>query len=110
MRLSSLRALEERLSEVRKTKQEKTFTHLQTLEELSLIRQAKREHHPVKATFSGKAFINLDDDGLYKALEDGIIDHLIEDTPLLRPFLKEAVQTFKLTPTLVIKILPPVPD
>jgi len=92
-----LRLLEEGISNVRKTKKEQTFTDLQTLEEVSIIRQAKREHHPVIAEFSGKAFINLDHDVLYQALEEGIIDRLIEDTPLLKPFLKEAQESFKLT-------------
>ncbi|MCB1082096.1 MAG: hypothetical protein KDK63_03010 [Chlamydiia bacterium] len=91
-----LRHLEQGLSSVRKTKEPKTFNNLQTIEEVSLIRQAKREHLPVTATFSGKAFINLDDDALFKALEDQVIDHLIEDTPLLAPFLKEALNNFKL--------------
>jgi hypothetical protein len=92
-----LRHLEEKLSHVRKTKSPHTFTNLQTLEEVSIIRQAKREHHPITAEFSGKAFINLDSDSLFKALEDRIIDYLIEDTPLLKPFLEEALGAFKLT-------------
>ncbi len=88
--------LEKGLSKVRKTKETATFSNLQTVEEMEVIRQAKREHHPVFAQFSGKAFINLDDDRLYRALEEGIIDALEEDTELLTPFLKEAKEDFRL--------------
>ena len=95
--LKLLQAMEEKISEIRKTKKAHTFTNLCTLEEVSIIRQAKREHLPVSAEFSGKAFINLDDDALYRALEDQIIDRLIEDTPLLKPFLVDAVEHFKLS-------------
>jgi|GEM_PF-6258369 hypothetical protein len=84
-----LQTIEEELSHTRKTKEPVTFINLIYTEEISFIRQAKREHHPVTAHFSGKAFINLDDDLLFNALHEGIIDHLIEDTPLLKPFLQE---------------------
>ena len=93
----NLQALEEGLSEVRKTKTPRTFDNLQTLEEVSLIKQAKREHHPVTATFSAKAFINLDDETLFHALETGIIDALVIDTDLIYPFLEEAVHHFSLS-------------
>lgn len=105
--MQHLRALEEGLSEVRKTKEKKVFTPLTTLEEVSLIRQAKREHHPLEAEFSGKALINLDEEILYQAIENGIIDRLIEDTPLLRPFLKEAIEEFKLSALNTIDIASP---
>ncbi|WP_316359290.1 hypothetical protein [Candidatus Neptunichlamydia sp. REUL1] len=98
-----LRLLEEGISNVRKTKAVQTFTDLQTLEEVSIIWQAKREHHPVIAEFSGKAFINLDNDVLYQALEEGIIDRLIEDTPLLTAFLKEAQEGFRIIPPISIQ-------
>ncbi|WP_228547121.1 hypothetical protein [Candidatus Neptunochlamydia vexilliferae] len=88
--------LEEGLSKVRKTKEPMTFSNLQTIEEVEVIRQAKREHHPVFARFSGKAFINLDDDRLYRALEEGVIDALEEDTELLTPFIEEAKEDFRL--------------
>lgn len=84
-----LQAIEEEISQTRKTKEPVTFVNLIYIEEVSFIRQAKREHHPVTAKFSGKAFINLDDDTLFTALHEEIIDELIEDTPLLKPFLKE---------------------
>lgn len=103
--MKHLRSLELGLSDVRKTKEKKVFSKLRTLEEVSLIRQAKREHHPVEAEFSGKALINLDEDTLYQAIEEGIIDRLIEDTPLLRPFLKEAIEEFKLSPNCNLELI-----
>lgn len=93
-----LQTLERGISHVRKTKEPTTFINLILIEEVSLIRQAKREHHPVFAKFSGKAFINFDDEYLFLALQDKIIDELIEDTPLLKPFMEEAIETFKLIP------------
>lgn len=87
--LPRLQKIEEEISKTRKTKEPVTFINLIYIEEVSFIRQAKREHHPVIAHFSGKAFINLDDDLLFAALHDGIIDSLIEDSPLLLPFLEE---------------------
>ncbi len=93
-----LQTLEKELSHVRKTKEPTTFLNLIFLEEVSLIRQAKREHHPVFAKFSGKAFINFDEEYLFLALQDKIIDELIEDTPLLIPFMEEAIETFKYIP------------
>ncbi|NRA89683.1 MAG: hypothetical protein HRU43_00850 [Simkaniaceae bacterium] len=90
-----LQALEKGLSDVRLTKGSKHFENLKTLEEVSLIKQAKREHHRVICSFSGKAFINLDDDVLFKAFDDQIIDYLVEDTPLLKGFLKQAFETFQ---------------
>lgn len=89
-----LQKIEEELSQTRKTKEPITFVNLIYIEEVSFIRQAKREHHPVHATFSGIAFINLDDDLLFDALHTGIIDELIEDTPLLKPFLQEREELF----------------
>lgn len=92
-----LQTLEKALSDVRKTKEPTTFLNLIFIEEVSLIRQAKRDHHPVVAKFSGKAFINLDEECLFAALQEKIIDELIEDTPLLKPFMEEALETFKYT-------------
>lgn len=92
--LTRLQMIEEEISETRKTKTPVTFVNLIYIEEVSFVRQAKREHHPVSAHFSGKAFINLDDDALFSALHDGIIDQLIEDTPLLKPFLQEREELF----------------
>lgn len=89
-----LQTIEEEISQTRKTKDPVTFVNLIYIEEVSFIRQAKREHHPVTAKFSGKAFINLDDDLLFDALHKGIIDELIEDTPLLNPFLQEREELF----------------
>ena len=54
-----LRLLEEGISNVLKAEVEQTFTNLQILEEISIISQAKQEHYPIIAEFSGKAFINL---------------------------------------------------
>lgn len=89
-----LQMIEEEISETRKTKTPVTFVNLIYIEEVSLIRQAKLEHHPVSAHFSGKAFINHDDDVLFLALHDVVIDQLIEDTPLLQTFLKEREEFF----------------
>ncbi len=93
--LGRLQILEREISHVRKTKIPTTFTNLIFPEEVSIIRQAKREHHPVSAEFSGKAFINLDDEDLFSALQNGTIDSLIEDTPLLKPFIQETIEIFK---------------
>lgn len=71
-----LSALEKELSDVRKTQAARTILNLETLEEVSLIRQAKREHLPVFATFSKETFAALDTEILKRALSDGIIDHL----------------------------------
>ncbi|QVL57582.1 MAG: hypothetical protein KFB93_00465 [Simkaniaceae bacterium] len=93
-----LQMLEKEISYVRKSNEPTTFLNLIFIEEVSLIRQAKREHHPIIAKFSGKAFINLDDEFLFSALQEKIIDDLIDDTPLLKPFMKEAIETFKFIP------------
>lgn len=90
-----LQMLEKEISFVRKTSKPTTFLNLISIEEVSLIRQAKREHHPIYAKFSGKAFINLDDESLFSALQEKIIDDIIDDTPLLKPFMEEAIETFK---------------
>ncbi len=90
-----LQTLEQKLSRVKKTKEEMTFTNLFFFEVVSIIRQAKREHHPIFAEFSGKAFINLDDDILFSALQEGIIDRITKDIPHLKPFMDEAIETFK---------------
>ena len=95
--LRSLRRLEKALSDVRKSQKESRLPPIETLEELVLIEQAKREHLPIIALLSGKALINLDHESFYLALEAGTIDLLVEDTPLLRPFLKEATATFRLS-------------
>ncbi|MDJ0652251.1 MAG: hypothetical protein QNJ27_04535 [Simkaniaceae bacterium] len=86
--------LEKKISYVRKTKESTTFANLIFPAEVSLIRQAKWEHHPVRAKFSGKAFMNLDAEYLFLALQDKIIDALIEDTPFLTSFIEEAIETF----------------
>jgi hypothetical protein len=91
---SRLQKIEEEISQTRKTKEPVTFVNLIYIEEISFVRQAKREHHLVTAKFSGKAFINLNDDVLFDALDEGIIDELIEDTPLLTPFLQEREEFF----------------
>ena len=102
---SPLRLIEEQLSLVRKTQKPHHFGPLKTLEELSIIKQAKKEHYPITVSFSGKAFINMDEEILFSAFESGIIDTLVEDTPLLLPFLREALDTFRLTdPTTLNRI------
>ena len=73
---SRLCALEKELSDVRKTQAARTFLYLETLEEVSLIRQAKREHLTVFAAFSCQAFDALNSEILQCALKEGIIDHL----------------------------------
>jgi dihydroorotase-like cyclic amidohydrolase len=72
--LKRLRRLEEGISTVRKTKIPTTFHNLETLEEISLIRQAKREHLPIFAELSPHALTSDHKDAFLKALEEGIID------------------------------------
>ena len=90
-----LQMIEKQLSHVRKTKQVLSLFNLIFLEEVSVVRQAKREKLPVFAYFSGKAFVNLDDELLFLALEEGVIEGVMEDTPFLNPFMQEAKRTFQ---------------
>ena len=93
-----LQMIESRLSDSRKTHSTLLLFNLIFIEELSPIKQAKREKLPVFAYFSGKAFINLDEESLFLALEEGIIEDLVHDTPLLIPFMQDALERFKWLP------------
>lgn len=99
-----LKRLEEGISQVRKTQIPTWFHDIQTPEEISLIRQAKREHHPVFAELSGEALMNKDDDAFWSAIDDGIIDRIsyVSD---LESFLKAAVEQFLVSPEKVEEII-----
>jgi len=72
--LERLRRLEEGISTVRKTKIPTYFHNLETLEEISLIRQAKRENLPVFAELSPRALTSDHKEAFLEAHEEGIID------------------------------------
>ena len=76
--LERLKRLEEGISTVRKTKIPTWFHNIETLEEISLIRQAKRENLPAFAELSPHALTNDNKDAFLKAHEEGIINLMID--------------------------------
>jgi hypothetical protein len=101
--LKRLRILEEGISEVRKTPIPTWFHNLETPEEVSLIRQAKREHHPVFAELSGDALVELNHEAFWKGIAEGIIDR-ISYSPNLESFLQKAVEDSRISPENVQKL------
>lgn len=91
--LERLKRLEEGISQVRKTQIPTWFHDIQTPEEISLIRQAKREHHPVFAELSGEALMNKDEDAFWSAIDEGIIDSIAHASNL-KCFLESAADQF----------------
>lgn len=95
--LKRLRSLEEGISEVRKSQIPTWFCALETPEEFSLIRQAKKEHHPIFAELSGKALVNQDSEPFWQAIEEGTIDCIAINSDLVLPFLRDAVEEHKIS-------------
>ena len=58
----------------------------------------KTRNSSQKISVFNTPFINLDNDCLFSALQEKIIDDLIEDTLLLKPFMEKAIKTFKFIP------------
>jgi len=99
-----LERLEEGLSTVRKMQIPTWFCSLETPEELSLIRQSKKEHHPVFAELSGKSLVNQDSEPFWQAIEEGIIDRIAIDSDLVLPFLEVAVNEHKISLETMVKL------